>query len=845
MARGGAALPRAGRDVNAVNEMGLAAVHGAANRGSDDIIELLARRGARLDVADKQGRTPYAWAEGVFLATNSPVAKPSTMALIKRLLERTMNRLLSCTSLTSTSSRPALACSWRSPPSAGRAHRRLRARRGAPPCGISSSNTASPVITRGQTPAVSRSMRSNRRTSTVMPRRGRRSCASFAPGMMPPDGAPKPAPRFAQTFTTALEATLDAAAARRSDPGAPALHRLNRTDTATPSAICWRSTSTSAHCCRQTIRRPASTTSPTCLASLRRSSRATWRRPRRSAAWPSAIRPSVSIAPCIGVPGDLSQDSQLEGLPIGTRGGIVVRHMFPLDAEYDLQVGRPVAARGWAERRRQARGADDLVRGDRRRSHRGAGARRDAHPRVRRGLTPRCRGRGPAIATAGADGVFDIAARAPGITQVAIAGPHNAAGPGDTPSRRRLLVCTPASAADEEPCARRILSTLLTRAYRRPVAATAPELDDASRVLSRRTRQRNLRRGHPAGAGARARRPVLPVPLRTRAAPAAAGAAYRISDLELASRLSFFLWSSIPDDELIAVAAKGALKDPATLEHQVRRMLSDPRADALVANFAGQWLFLRELKNARPDSPDFDGNLRPRCSARPSSCSAPSSGGPQRHRVPRLRLHVRRRAPGAPLRHRRHPRSADAPRHDTGRQSASRVARAWQRADAHVGGEPHVAGRPRQVDSRQPAGNAAAAAAAGSGNEPREGSAAGQGDLVAPAAGAASQQPDVRGVPPPDGSDRPGARKLRPHGTWREMDGPTRIDATGQLADGTKVTGPDSLRRALLARSDVFVSVVAEKLLTYAVGRPMRPRTCLRFGRSCRVPRRSSTDCHH
>ena len=93
-------------------------------------------------------------------------------------------------------------------------------------------------------------------------------------------------------------------------------------------------------------------------------------------------------------------------------------------------------------------------------------------------------------------------------------------------------------------------------------------------------------------------------------ASVAAGAAYRISDLELASRLSFFLWSSIPDDELIAVAAKGALKDPATLERQVRRMLSDPRADALVANFAGQWLFLRELKNARPDAPDFDANLR-------------------------------------------------------------------------------------------------------------------------------------------------------------------------------------------------------------------------------------------
>jgi hypothetical protein len=425
--------------------------------------------------------------------------------------------------------------------------------------------------------------------------------------------------------------------------------------------------------------------------------------------------------------------------------------------------------------------------------------------------------------TAGADGIFDIASRAPGVSQITIAGPHNATGPGDTPSRRRLFVCTPASASDEEPCARRILSTLLTRAYRRPVAASAPELAAPLEFYRAGRKVGSFDSGIQRALARVLVDPFFLFRFEREPASVAPGAAYRMSDFELASRLSFFLWSSIPDDELIAAAAKGALKEPAALERQVRRMLADPRADALVANFAGQWLFLRELKNARPDSADFDANLR-------------TSMQRETELLFRAILHE-------------------------DRSVVEFLDSAFTFVDERLARHYGIAGvrGPRMRRVTIPA------------DSPRRGL-LGHGSILTLTSAANRTSPVVRGkwildnmlgTPPPQ--PPPGVetnlekdpqqvkatslrQRLEQHrnsptcaachrlidpiglalenydhiGRWREMDGQIRIDATGQLADGTKLTGPDSLRRALLARSDVFVSVVAEKLLTYAVGRPMR-----------------------
>ncbi|HET9196170.1 MAG TPA: DUF1592 domain-containing protein [Vicinamibacterales bacterium] len=643
-------------------------------------------------------------------------------------------------------------------------------------------------------------------------------------GAMPPDGAPKPAPAARQTFTTALETALDAAAARRLDPGAPALHRLNRTEYS--NAI--RDLLALDVDVTALLPPDDSTAGFDNIADVLGVSPALIEGYVAAAAKISRLAvgdPSIGLDRVVyRVPGDLSQDTQLEGLPIGTRGGIVVRHTFPLDAEYDIQVGQAGggARLGGAPPAAGGRGDGPYVAIDGVRipvqGRGGTRIRVLAGPHT---IAAAALAGNPA---AGADGIFDIAARAPGISQIAIAGPHNATGPGDTPSRRRLFVCTPASAADEEPCARRILSTLLTRAYRRPVSASAPEL------LTPLEFYRAGRRTGTFDSGVqRALARVLVDPFflfRFEREPAsiAAGAAYRISDLELASRLSFFLWSSIPDDELIAVAAKGALKDPATLERQVRRMLSDPRADALVANFAGQWLFLRELKNARPDAPGFDANLRASMQ-RETELLFRTILQEDRSVVEfldsdftfvdeRLARHYGFDGIRGP-RMRRVTIPADSPRRGLlGHGSVLTLTSAANRTSPVVRGKwilDNLMGTPPPQPPPGVETNLE--------KDPQQVKVTSLRQRLeqhrnSPTCAACHRLIDPIGL---------ALENFDHTGRWREMDGGARIDATGQLADGTKVTGPDSLRRALLARSDVFVSVVAEKLLTYAVGRPMRP----------------------
>ncbi|MCP5111617.1 MAG: DUF1592 domain-containing protein, partial [bacterium] len=182
---------------------------------------------------------------------------------------------------------------------------------------------------------------------------------------------------------------------------------------------------------------------------------------------------------------------------------------------------------------------------------------------------------------------------------ISINGPYEVAGPGDTPSRRRIFVCTPAKPDEEEGCAKELLRNLLRRAYRRPVADT-----DLRRPLDF-YRQARAEGGFEAGIEM-ALQAVLVSPeflFRIEQDPSdiAPGAPYRISNLELASRLSFFLWSSIPDDELLDTAVGGDLTKPAVLEQQVRRMLADARSRNLADNFASQWLYLRNLESTTPD----------------------------------------------------------------------------------------------------------------------------------------------------------------------------------------------------------------------------------------------------
>ena len=213
----------------------------------------------------------------------------------------------------------------------------------------------------------------------------------------------------------------------------------------------------------------------------------------------------------------------------------------------------------------------------------------------------------------------------------------------ETPSRARIFTCNPTDAKDEEPCARQILSTLARRAFRRPV--TDADVQDLLAFYQDGRKGGTFEDGIQAALQRILVDPEFLFRIERDPPKVAPGTAYRLSDLELASRLSFFLWSSIPDDQLLDLAQQGKLSNPEMLEQQVRRMLADSRSKALLNNFAGQWLFLRNVQQVWPNPdvfPDFDANLRD-AFLKESELFFDSmlQGRPQRARPAECELHLR------------------------------------------------------------------------------------------------------------------------------------------------------------------------------------------------------------
>ena len=336
--------------------------------------------------------------------------------------------------------------------------------------------------------------------------------------------------------------------------------------------------------------------------------------------------PSFPAAETFRVPTALPQYDRLDGLPFGTRGGTRIRYTFPADAEYAISVELVGGANN-----PEPHGLEVSIDGERVKlfsvTMKSGGMYADGAAPDYEVRVPVRAGPHDVVATflrkslLVVDGgsrlpftkprTYGGSILEPFVESVTITGPFDVTGPGDTPSRRRVFSCHPTEPADEERCAREILSALAGRAYRRPVA----ELD-LGRLLPFYAEGR-AGGGFEAGIEAAIRR-LLVSPeflFRMEADPPniAPNTNYPISDLELASRLSFLLWSSIPDDELLDLAVHGALSDQAVLEQQVRRMLADTRAQALLGNFFGQWLQLRNLDFVAPDDalfPNFDDGLR-------------------------------------------------------------------------------------------------------------------------------------------------------------------------------------------------------------------------------------------
>jgi mono/diheme cytochrome c family protein len=460
-------------------------------------------------------------------------------------------------------------------------------------------------------------------------------------GLMPPAGRPRPSIADQQTFLSSLEADLDRASAARPDPGrTEAFHRLNRAEyhnairdlLAVDIDVAALLPADDASYGFDNIAGVLTLDQSRMEQYLSAAQKIS-----RAAIGEAALE---ATAQEFRLPESLPQYEHVDGLPFGTRGGTLIHYTFPEDAEYIIDVGLRCriagqcdGGAGFADRHQLEVTVDgerlQLFTIEPRETPRPA---RDQVMQVRTRVKA---GRHDvAVAFLKLSSVQEVeslrerfvrpyylngnqvvgstnAIYQPFVDSVTIKGPFGGTGPGETPSRRLIFMCHPATAADEVPCATKILSRLAQRAYRR----TATDADVAALLKSYQTGR--ARAGFEAGLET-ALRHLLVSPefvFRVELEPrnVAPGGVYRISDPELASRLSFFLWSSIPDDELLDLATRGKLADPVVLDRQVRRMLADPKSNALISNFVSQWLQIRNLDSVRPDLqlfPNFDDGLR-------------------------------------------------------------------------------------------------------------------------------------------------------------------------------------------------------------------------------------------
>jgi hypothetical protein len=635
-------------------------------------------------------------------------------------------------------------------------------------------------------------------------------------GMMPPGGAPRPDRATMDAFADKLEAGLDRAAAANPNPGFTGLHRLNRTEYANAVRDLLALEIDAATLL------PADDSSEGFdnIADALGVSPALVER--YAAAATKISRMAVgniltnAFTTTYRVPGDLSQTQHIDGLPLGTRGGILIHHDFPLDAEYDIKVRARSGGIGVGGIGVSGEELEVTLNGERVKL--AGGTTVDVHVKVKAG--PQTVGaaylrRSPP----GADDLWQTYASSNVVSSVAITGPLNPTGLGDTPSRRQIFVCRPASAADEDACARKIVSTLAQRAYRQP-----PSAADQDTLLSfYQTGRKNG--GFDAGIEQAVSR-VLADPrfvFRFEREPAniPPGRPYRISDLELASRLSFFVWSSIPDDELLGLAIDNKLHDPAVLEAQTRRMLKDPRSETLVTSFGDQWLYLRELKNQRPEAKEFNDNLR-QSFRRETELLLDSILREDRNVIDLLNAdytfvdEALAKHYGIPdirgTRFRRVGVQDEARRGLLGQSSFLLVTSVANRTSPVARGKwvlENLLGTPAPL----PPPNVPPLDTDASTQQPASVRQRMEQHRKNPVCAACHTIMDPIGF---------SLESFDLIGRSRTSDGGIPIDASGQLVDGTKLDGPASLRRALLSRSDVFVQTMTEKLLTYGTGRALK-----------------------
>jgi mono/diheme cytochrome c family protein len=675
-------------------------------------------------------------------------------------------------------------------------------------------------------------------------------------GAMPPQGSPTPGAVELNKFRSTLITSLDTAAAKQNNPGHYVLHRLNRTEYANAVRdllgvdfdVAELLPSDGGDFGFDNIATALKIT-PILMegyltAALRISDLAVG----DAEVAPGTANFSISTV--------VTQRQHVDGLPLGTRGGTLARYNFPADGEY-VFYGRLLrtVAEGYVGVEGHETPFQFIVTVDGeqvfsapiggKQDHESSGKnivisrdevdKRMTSPRIPITAGPHEVGftfiDRPAAEQNAWQPVLRDSLEAhnpsglPRLRTGNIEGPFNVTGISETPTRKRLFTCKPVTAAKEAPCASEILSAVARRAYRRPVGANDMEAP-MTFYNDARMKGGDFDAGIRAGLARILASPAFVFRSENDPANLPEGAAHRITDLELASRLSFFLWSSIPDDELMNLAIAGRLRDPRVLEAQVRRMIADERSDALMNDFTGQWLQLRNLDKVTPDLlmfPDFDDNVR------------------QAFRKETELLFtniVRENRPVLEL--------LDAD-----------YTFVNERLARHYGIKGVYGARFRKVQV----------------TDPNRRGLLGQGSFLALTSVANRTSPIIRGkyvisnflntppLPPPANvpqleasapKDRPSTvrEQLELHranavcaachrsmdpigfalenfnavGQWQDVtkDG-LKIDSAGVLFDGTKVDGPVALRKAMLARPEVFVGTVTEKLMIYALGRGLEP----------------------
>jgi cytochrome c553 len=673
---------------------------------------------------------------------------------------------------------------------------------------------------------------------------------------MPPAQLPRPDDATYESLAAWFETALDRAAAARPNPARPLLHRMNRVEyrnavrdllaldvdvSALPADDATHGFDNIAD---------ALGTSPLLLESY-----VTMARKISRTAIGSPAVPAVTTT--YSTPEDLTQDYHLRDLPLGTRGGLRVEAYFAVDAEYEIRVRLRRTATGSIRGILDEHQLELTLDGQRiglfpvggkdayravvvneqnpaQTANKAFTADEPMNVRMRipagqHTLVAAFVGRPPVLSEQLTKPFLRSYVSAnpqtglPDVDRLLISGPFDPARPTETPSRARIFSCRPTAAPEERACARSILSRLGRLAYRRPLETS--ELDQLLAFYDDERRHSDFEGGIELALRFMLSSPPFIFRIESEPRELPAGAVYALSDQDVASRLSFFLWSSIPDDALLTAAERGELREPAGVERQVRRMVADPRAEALVENFAGQWLYLRNLTGTRPDPPsfpDFDDNLR-QSLRRETELFFTSIMQEDRSIIDLLtadytfvneRLARHYSIPGIyGDRFRRVPVTDDRRRGLLGQGSVLTVTSYATRTSPVLRGKWVL-----------------------------------ENLLGAPPPPPPPNVPDLEDTPNTEGmaiKDRMVKHRANPAcascharmdpygfalenfdaiGRWRtrEADGKS-IDASASLPDGTSFNGPTELRATILRRPEEFVKTFTRKLLTYGVGRGLEP----------------------